>query len=182
MALAFLEKGIFSSPYEKLGNIYRLNHFNQFKVSMPRLMRRHWLKDTDLKERDPVAYFIVGEGTLVQNIQEALDEKYVVEMVTGPHLRNQATREELANLLKEAGPEKLKIFSNEIRPRALINKNILFEDFHPEKQDYDEATVIEKADKYNIQLARNRFDQLKKSPNTTVIDTPEKVLQMPTQE
>jgi hypothetical protein len=174
--------GLFSSPYDALGKIYRIKHYNRHDVSIPRLMRRHWIVDTPQNKREPVAYFTVGEGTLVQNIEEALRQNYIVEMVTGPRLRDATIRDRLAELLEKYGPDRLKIFTNSERPQkhsALINNNILFEDFHPANLDYDEATVIENADAYNIDLLVKHFNQLKTSINSQFMQTPAMIRNLP---
>ena len=171
------------SPYNKLGKIYRIPHYNDHKVSMTRLLRRHWLLDTPSSERDKVVRFIVGECSLIDNITEGLRENYTIEVVTGPKIKNTTIREQLAHLLEEYGSEKLQIFADSVRPErhsALINGNILYEDIHAPKKDYCEGTVIENADKPNINLLINHFNSLKAKGDFK--DTPEKIRAMGTVE
>lgn len=175
------QKLLFFSPYDKLGKIYRIPHYNSHRISMTRLLRRHWLIDTPKGKRQNTARFIVGECSLIQNVNEGLNEGYRIEIVTGPKIRDSETREKLATLLEKYGSERLRVFAVATRPErhsALINGNILYEDIHLADEDYDEATVIENADNNNVTLLLNRFNSLMAKGDFK--NTPEKIRSMET--
>ena len=84
--------------------------------------------------------FIVGECSLIQNVQEALNAGYTVELLTGPKIRDVKTRGIMADLLKTYG-SKLKLYSVLERPKkhsCLINGNIMYEDYHASDDDYED--------------------------------------------
>jgi len=169
------------SPYAKLGQIYRVQHCNSHDVSMTRLLRREWILKPAPNKREGVVRFIVGECSLIQNVNEALHAGYIVEIITGPKIRDPETREKMAGLLQTYTKDKLRIWVAFARPEnhlCLINGNILYEDPHLAADDYGNATAIENADSYNINLLKNYFDGFKKNANFE--DTPEKIRNMPT--
>jgi len=169
------------SPYARLGKLYRIPHRNRHGVSMTRLLRRHWIIDTPINKRDHIVRFVVGECSLIQNVTEALNHGYIVEIVTGPKIRDAETREKLADLLRDNGPERLRVYAAQTRPNrhsALINGNILYEDIHMAQDDYSTATAIEGADECTKNLLINHFNNLKN--NSTFERTPELILSMQT--
>jgi|GEM_PF-1925481 hypothetical protein len=151
------------SPYEEFGHIYRVPHHNKDGVSLPRLLRRSWIIDTPQDKRDPdnTVYFIVGECSLVENIQEAIYQGYNVEIITGPILRDKATRKKLVDLMRDY-PKQLSMRVASIRPEkhlCQINGNILYEDPHSDVDNYGCATAVEHADAKNISKVKNYFDE-----------------------
>ncbi|AGB01139.1 hypothetical protein [Methanoregula formicica] len=170
------------SPYAKLGNIYRVEHHNKHGVSLPRLLRRSWIVDTPKSKRDKKIIFIVGECSLVQNIQEAIYNGYSVEIITGPKLRNVATKEKLKQL-KIDYPDKLTLMVAEERPEkhfCIINGNILYEDPHSDVDNYGCATAVENAEKENISLVKKYFEEYKNKRRIKIIATPEEIGQLNT--
>jgi hypothetical protein len=80
-----------------------IRHYNDYNVSMTRLLRRDWIINTPREKRDEYVYFIKDNGAMVPNATEALLEGYKVKLLTGPELKDAATRESLAELLQQYG-------------------------------------------------------------------------------
>lgn len=165
------------SPYAKFGNIYRVEHHNKHGVSLPRLLRRSWLINTPQNKRDAIVFFIVGECSLVQNIQESIYNGYSVFIITGPKLRDVKTREKLKQL-KTDYPEKLTLMVSKERPEkhfCIINGNILYEDPHSDVDNYGCATAVENAERDNINLVKRYFEEFKNKRSIRTITTPEEI-------
>jgi hypothetical protein len=165
------------SPYAKFGNIYRVAHQNKHHVSLPRLLRRSWILETPQNKRDAKIFFIVGECSLVQNIQEAIYNGYSVDIITGPKLRNKNIREKLS-LLKRNYPNQLTLTVAEERPEkhfCIINGNILYEDPHSDVDNYGCATAVENAEKDNLNLVKRYFEEFKNKRRVRTITTSEEI-------
>jgi len=147
---------------------------------MPRLLRREWITNPSPGRYNPIARFVVGECSLIQNVKEALSAGYAVEIITGPKVRFASTRGTMAELLETYGT-KFKLYSVRDRPQkhsCLINGNILYEDYHASDDDYLEATVVENVDEENISKYINNFENIKQL--ATPEDTVEKIMGMQT--
>ena len=138
-------RSIFKSQFHVIGKyIYKLPHNNENGVSLVRLKRRELIKETPKSGREKTVYFVVGECSLVQNIHEALEEGYKVEVITGPKLRDSRSQNGLINLLKKH-PNDLEVSVSEKRPEnhsALINGTIVRESFHLNAEPYEYAKEI----------------------------------------
>lgn len=106
------------------------------------------------------------------SIEEALQQGYEADVVMGPHVYCEEHRNKIIELMEKYGPG-LDISILPHRPErntCLINGNLIFEDPHHEALTYDEATVVEGADCYNILLTKKRFREYQAESEHATID------------
>jgi hypothetical protein len=96
-------------------------------------------------------YFIRDDGDVVREAKEALAGGHTVELVTGPMLKDQETRQELADLVKVHGVGMLAVYSS--------------------------PTAVEQVSWHNTRWFHDRFTNLKN--DAALLTTPNEILRMP---
>lgn len=171
-------------PYYKgIGSMYCIPRYDGQNHHVVGATREDWVKESIQKRKHFSIYCIFGEISSLSSIKMVFDNPVYlpwcdsINIVFGPKLSSETIKSEFVKLLN-IFPDKLKLFSCSYRPAdhgLIINDNIIYEQFHKPGVGYENAIVIEHADKNAQDIFMSSFNSHKASAKEITKDNIDKV-------